>query len=164
MTQSLQKFPQERKDLATMKPGSIMAFDAVNSTALVSYSPDRFNMATKIIEREIAKLFYALGQQVEIKRIEILTELLIESRKYETPETILLFLHKCQKGELGKFYGMPGIDELQEKFCDFLQYTIIPERERQRLKNKERQLTRPDTKEAERAKIREAVTWSINKK
>jgi hypothetical protein len=119
MTQSLQKFPQERKDLATMKPGSIMAFDAVNSTALVSYSPDRFNMATKIIEREIAKLFYALGQQVEIKRIEILTELLIESRKYETPETILLFLHKCQKGELGKFYGMLGLMNSKRSFATF---------------------------------------------
>jgi hypothetical protein len=128
MTQSLQKSNQEIQT-AIEKPSNITAYNCVKSQALCSYFGEQKEIYHKAIEKAIAKLFYALGHTIEIKRIEILTELLIDSRKYESPETILLFLYKCSKGELGKFYGLPGIDQLQEKFSDFLQYTIVPQRE-----------------------------------
>ena len=114
------------------KPGNITVSDCVNSQALLTYKAEEKEQLYKLIEKNIAKIFYALGHDMEKNRIEILTELLIESRKYETPETILSFLHKCAKGELGKFYGKPGIDQLQEKFATFLESSIIPERERQK--------------------------------
>jgi len=114
------------------KPGTITASDCINNQALVAYKAEEQNQLFKLIEKHVAKLFYSLGHDLEKNRIEILTELLIESRNYETPQTIISFLHKCAKGELGKFYGKPGIDQLQEKFASFLEQKIIPERERQR--------------------------------
>ena len=131
---SLQK-SNEANLPAIKQPSTITAYKAVNGQALVSYHDPQEIL--KEIEKAMAKLFYALGHTIEVKRIEIITELLTESRKYETPETIILFLHKCAKGEMGKFYGQPGIDQLQEKFSDFLQYTIIPAREQAKRENKE---------------------------
>jgi hypothetical protein len=132
----LQKL-SENKLQEIRQPSTITAYKAVNSQALLSYIPSEKTLIVQEIEKAVAKLFYALGHTIEVKRIEIITELLTESRKHETPETILLFLHKCAKGEMGKFYGLPGIDQLQEKFSDFLQFTIIPAREQAKREGKE---------------------------
>ena len=134
--ESLQKLNEETLP-AIKQPSIITAYKAVKSQALISFTPNEKEVIIKEIEKNVAKLFYALGHTIEVKRIEIITDLLIESRKYETPETIILFLHKCAKGEMGKFYGLPGIDQLQEKFSDFLQYTIIPAREQAKREGKE---------------------------
>ena len=153
MTQSLAKSNLKAVEIITKQPASITVSNAVTNQALCSYFQGEREQINEAIEKAVAKLFYALGHTIEIKRIEILTDLLIESRKHETPETILLFLAECSKGHLGKFYGLPGIDQLQEKFCDYLQYTIIPAREHFRTMQKEKY----DSQREQKKSLREIV-------
>lgn len=80
-------------------------------------------------------MFIAHGKQINPDIIKLWIDLIYETYKYETAETILLFLTKASRGDFGKFYGDPDIGTLREWFADFLQNTIVPERERQRQAN-----------------------------
>ena len=75
-------------------------------------------------------MFFLHGKTFTLDQIELFTDSLIETYNYETPETILLFLSKAANGDFGKFFGEPDIGTIREWFADFLQQTIIPERER----------------------------------
>lgn len=85
----------------------------------------------ELIGKGIAKMFYLHGKQYNPEMIQIFTEEIIDTYKHETPETILLFLSKAAKGDFGKFYGNPDIGTITEWMADFLQNTVVPERERQ---------------------------------
>jgi len=82
-------------------------------------------------------MFFLHGKSYTQDMILMFLESLTDTYKYETPETILLFLGKAARGDFGKFYGEPDIGTLREWFADFLQCSIIPERERARTINKE---------------------------
>jgi len=78
------------------------------------------------------------GKQYTPDIITMFLESIIETYDYETPETILLFLHKAAKGDFGKFYGDPDIGTLREWFADFLQLSIVPAREQKWASKKEK--------------------------
>ena len=77
------------------------------------------------------------GKEATELQINMFLEVLIDTYKYETPETILLFLHKAAKGDFGKFFGNPDIGTLRQWFAIYLENTIIPERERVQRSGKE---------------------------
>mgnify|MGYP000920831503 CR=1 FL=1 len=86
----------ENKIQEIRQPQTITVYKAVTNQALISYTPNEKTNIIKEIEKNVAKLFYALGHTIEVKRIEIITELLIESRRYETPETIFKIQTRLQ--------------------------------------------------------------------
>ena len=97
----------------------------------------------KEISKGIGKMFFMHGKTYNENAIINYTEALIETYKYETPETILLFLKKAANGDFGKFFGEPDIGTIREWFADFLQQTIIPARERANTIEKEHSTAKP---------------------
>jgi hypothetical protein len=113
-----------------MAGNSISVIDCVESTAFLCHPlKDDYKL---LIGKGFSKLFYLHGKQFTPEMIEIFTDEIIDAYKYETPQTILLFLSKASKGDFGKFFGQPDIGTLREWFSTFLRDTIVPERERQR--------------------------------
>jgi len=91
--------------------------------------PDRQSMHT-VIAKAINKMLYKHGKGINDFKVEAILEILIDTYDYETPETILLFLHKAGNGDFGKFFGEPDAGTLREWFGKFLESEIIPARER----------------------------------
>ena len=77
------------------------------------------------------------GKEATELQINMFLEVLIDTYKYETPETILLFLHKAAKGDYGKFFGNPDIGTIRQWFAQYLENVIVPERERVQRSGKE---------------------------
>ena len=107
---------------------SISVRDCVTGTVLRCH-PDRKDYNV-LISKAISKMFFMHGKSFTQDMVFMYLESITETYGYETPETILLFLNKAARGDFGKFYGEPDIGTLREWFADFLQMSIIPERER----------------------------------
>lgn len=102
--------------------------DCVTGTAL-SCHENKIDYIKKI-GAAVGNMFYMYGAQYDEHMILNFTESILDTYKYETPETILLFLKKAGDGAFGKLYGSPDIGTIREWFADFLQEEIIPARER----------------------------------
>lgn len=76
-------------------------------------------------------------KEVSDRNIEAVTDIIIELYEYETPETILLFLHKAKLGDFGKMFNFPDAGTIREWFAVFLENEIIPARERIHREHKE---------------------------
>jgi hypothetical protein len=120
----------------TSLQNSIGVSDCVKGTALVCHG-NRVEYTTEI-GKGLGKMFFLHGKTYNSQAILNFTEAIIETYKYETPETILLFLKKAANGDFGKFYGEPDIGTLREWFTDFLGKTIVPAREHEATRTKER--------------------------
>ena len=98
-------------------------------------------------------MFFMHRQSYTPEMVEMYLESIIESYQYETPETIVLFLTKAANGDYGKAYGDIDIGTLREWFADFLLNTIVPAREHERTKNKERY----DSQREQKKSLREVI-------
>lgn len=129
----LQTLKDQEKQLARVKSSvaTIGVVDCVKGTALTCHPLVKDYEV--IIKQQITKLFYAYGKgnSANGMKVDLFYELIYESYKHETPETILLFFKKAAEGEFGKFYGDPDIGTLREWFAKFLGSTIVPARERE---------------------------------
>lgn len=128
---------EEQKLALYKKEGfSISVTDAVNGTTLFG-NPCRQEY-TIMIGKALSSLFFMHGKQFTPDMIKMFLNSIIDTYQYETPETILLFLKKAANGDFGKFYGEPDIGTIREWFATYLGQTIIPAREHERTRDKER--------------------------
>ena len=154
--ESLQKLKTEETKIELYKTAvsTISPIDCVSGVALACNPCRRDYMI--LIGKQIARMFYLHGKEYNQQLITTFLESLYETYKYETPETILLFLQRAANGDYGKFYGAPDIGTLREWMCDFLQQTIIPERERFNTTKKEIY----DTQREQKKSLREIIEGS----
>ena len=142
MTQLSVILKTEETKLAKYKTGggSISVTEAVENHALVC-SPLMGDII-ELIGKAFTKMLYLHGKKYTPEQIEFTLPEFINQYKYESAETIFMFLDKASKREFGQFYGDWSLATIYDWFATFLQYEIVPIRESIRLRNKEEHVSR----------------------